>query len=452
MIRFLILSAVLFSTVAGVNGQDNPNGSVRKLSFQEAVKIGLKNNFDLQQQKNQLSYTQINKRSSMLQIGPSIEANGSYYRNDGNSFNEQQGEVINGVADFLNGSINASMPIFSGLSRVNGYRSAHSLNEAQLHQVARSTQDVIQIVASNYLICLLDQQLVMIQKQNIETQKLQYNQIKSQVDLGARAEADLYNQEYQVKNAELLYIRAQNKLKNDIALFARSLALDPTVPLELEEVDWDIDTLLEGSVDLGQMQATALGRRSDLKQAEFTEKARHHSYSAIKGRYYPSVFAGASFGSRYNYIHGFDNRSFDDQFRHDNRQLSYGVNVTIPIFYGFQSRAQASLAKVQYQNAALEKEATEIKVKTEVMQAYQNYADAKTNYLAAQAQLKAAELTYKTQKERYELGISNIVEMNTTNQAYLQAQGDFQSAVFTLMFQRLLIDYAVGTLTFEDIP
>ena len=388
----------------------------------------------------------------MLQMGPSVEANGSFYRNDGNSFNQQQGEVVNGVIDFVNGSVNASMPIFNGLSQVNGFRSAHSLNEAQLHQVARSTQDVIQVVTNNYLTCLLDQQLVKIQKQNIETQKLQYDQIKSQVDLGARAEADLYNQEYQVKNAELLYIRAQNRLKNDLALFARSLALDPTIPLELQEVDWNIDTLLEGRVDRDQMQATALERRSDLKQAEFTEKARHYSYSAIKGRYYPSVYAGLSYGSRYNYIHGFENRSFDDQFRQDNRQLSYGVSVTIPIFYGFQSRAQSALAKVQYKNAALERDATEIRVKTEVMQAYQNFEDAKTNYLAAQAQLKAAELTYKTQKERYELGISNIVEMNTTNQAFIQAQGDYQSALFTLMFQRLLIDYAVGTLTFEDIP
>jgi outer membrane protein len=452
MIRSLLFSAVLFSVIVDVNGQDNTNSAERKLTFQDAVKIGLKNNFDLQQQKNQLSYTQINKTSSMLQMGPRVEANGSFYRNDGNSFNQQRGEVVNGVIDFLNGSVSASMPVFNGLSQVNGFRSAHSLNEAQLHQVARSTQDVIQNVANNYLTCLLDQELVKIQKQNIETQRFQYEQIQSQVDLGARAEADLYNQEYQVKNAELLYIRAQNKLKNDLALLARSLALDPTVPLELEEVDWNVDTLLEGYVNRDEMQQTALSRRSDLKQAEYTEKARHYSYSAIKGRYYPSVYAGVSYGSRYNYIHGFDNRSFDDQFRHDNRQLSYGVSVTIPIFYGFQSRAQASLAKVQYKNAALDKDATEIRVKTEVMQAYQNFEDAKTNYLAAQAQLKAAELTYKTQKERYDLGISNVVEMNTTNQAYIQAQGDYQSALFTLMFQRLLIDYAVGTLTFEDIP
>lgn len=452
MIRTFLISIALLSIVASANGQDVAANSTRKLTFQEAVKIGLKNNFDLQQQKNQLSYTQINKTSSLLQMGPSIEANGSFYRNDGNSFNQQAGEVVNGMIDFVNGQFGASMPLFRGLSMMNGYRSAQSENEAQLHKVARSSQEVIQIVANNYLVCLLDEQLVKIQKQNIETQKLQYDQIKSQVDLGARAEADLYNQEYQVKNAELLLIRAQNKLKNDLAVFARSLALDPTIPLELEEVDWNVDTLLGGQVDHNQMLTTALSRRSDLKQAEFTEKARHYSYSAVKGRYYPSVYAGVSYGSRYNYIHGIQNRSFDDQFRHDNRQLSYGVSVTIPIFYGLQSRSQAAFAKVQYQNAALDRDATEIRVKTEVMQAYQNFEDAKTSYLAAQAQLKAAELTYKTEKERYELGISNIVEMNTTNQAYIQAQGDYQSALFTLMFQRLLIDYAVGTLKFEDIP
>jgi outer membrane protein len=444
-ILFLLVGIMI--TISGVSQTQQSVGG--KLSFEEAVKIGLKNNFTLQQQKNTLHYTQLNKTASMMQLGPRVDASASAYRVDGNSFNQQRGEVVNGMVDFINGSVGASLPIFNGLNQVNQYRQAHSANEAQLHQVVRSSQDVIQTITNNYLTCLLDQELLNISEKNIETQKVQYEQIRSQVELGARAEADLYNQEYQVKNAELLYIRALNRLNNDLALLAQNLAIDPRTKLELEPVNWDINSLLQDSVYLDDMQELAIARRSDLKQAEYSEKAAHYGYSAMKGRYYPNLSAGVSYGSRFNYIHGIDNRSFDDQFRHDNRQLNYGLSLTIPIFYGFAYRSQTAQAKMLYRNAAVRRQSTEITVKTEVLQAYQNFQNAKTSYIAAQAQLRAAELTYQTQRERYHLGISNVVEMNTTNQAYVQAQGDYQSALYTLMFQRLLIDYAIGTLNVD---
>lgn len=423
-----------------------------RLSFREAVRIGLESNVELNQQKNQLEYTEINKTSSMLQLGPSIQGNASAYRVDGNSFNQQAGEVINGQIDYVNGSIDASIPIFNGLRQVNLYRQAKAQNEAQLYNVNRSSQDVIQIVASQYLTCLLDMQLIKIDEENVAAQQLQYDQIKVQVDLGSKPESDLYNQQYQLKNAELLLVRSRNKLKNDKNTLATTIQIDPSVPLELEEIDWNVDAVIADSLSLSQMYDVALNRRSDLKQAENAERAAHYGFSSFKGRYYPSLYGGASFGSRYNYIHGADNRPFDEQFRNDNRQFSYGVSLTIPIYNGLQFRSQAALSKATYKNAKLLHESAEVKVKADVIQAYQNFNDAIANYEASQAQLNAAELSYKTEKERYDLGISDIVQLAVVNQTYIKAQGDFQSSLFMLMFQRLLINYSLGTLKFEDIP
>lgn len=423
-----------------------------KLSFKDAVKIGLQNNVLLNQQKNQLDYTQINKTSSLLQMGPSIQANGDAYRNDGNSFNQNEGRVVNGVIDFVNGNVSANMPVFNGLYYMNQYRQAKNSNDAQLHQVQRSTQDVIRDVSDQYLICLLDQELNTINKENVNTQQVQYDQIKEQVRLGAKAEADLYNQEYQLKNAELLLVRSQNKLKNDIATLALTLQIDPTIYFEVEKVDWDINAAVADTLSFDQLYATALERRSDLKQAEHSEKAAHFGYSSQKGRYYPRIDAGIQYGSRYNYIHGEDNRSFGDQFGKDNTALGYGFSLNIPIYNGLLIRSQAAFSKVAYENAKIRHQNTEMTVKSDVLRAYQNFHDAKTSYEASAAQLRAAELTYQMELERYNLGISNIVQLSLVNQTYVRAQGDLQTALFTLMFQKLLISYAAGTLRFEDIP
>jgi outer membrane protein len=448
--RRILITALAFSFIIT---QTFGQGSVEaKLTFQEAVKIGLQNNVLLNQQKNQLDYTQINKVSSLLQLGPRIDGTLNAYRNDGNSFNQNEGKVVNGKIDFVNGSLNAQIPVFTGMNTVNLYRQANNANEAQLHQVNRSSQETIRDVANQYLTCLLDQQLIKIDQENVSTQQVQYDQIKAQVDLGSKAEADLYNQEYQLKNAELLLVRSSNKLKNDIATLALTLLIDPATYFEVSEVDWDLNTLLADSISLDQMYAIAQDRRSDLKQATFSEKAAHFNHSAFKGRYFPSIYAGASYGSRYNYIYGDVNRTFDQQFREDNTNFSYGLSMSIPIFYGLQYRSQSALSKVSYENAKIRTKNIDVTVKSDVIRAFQNFNDAKTSYAAAQAQLRAGELTYKMEKERYDLGISTLVQLTTTNQSYIKAQGDFQNAKYTLMFQRLLIDFAIGTLKIEDIP
>lgn len=447
------LLTLLFVGSAAAGYSQQQSAASAALSFKDAVKIGLENNVTLNQQKNQLEYTQINKTSSLLQLGPSIEANGSAYRNDGNSFNQNRGEVINGVIDYVNGSVSASMPIFNGLYQFNLYRQANNVNEAQLHQVNRSSQDVIRNVSNQYLLCMLDQQLININEENVRTQRIQYDQIKAQVELGSKAEADLYNQEYQLKNAELTLVRSRNTYKNDKAQLAITLQLDP-ITFEISDVDWDMNSVMIDSLSLNEMYTTAVDRRSDLKQAAFNEKAAHFGYSSMKGRYMPSLYAGASYGSRYNYVYGGEdeNRSFRDQFTKDNTQLSYGLSITIPIYNGLRYRAQAAQTRVTYENAKIASKNAEVVVKTDVSNAFQNFNDAKAAYAASEAQLRAAELSYKVEKERYDLGISDITQLTISNQAYVKAQGDFQSSKFTLMFQRLLINYAIGTLKFEDIP
>jgi hypothetical protein len=74
----------LFCLAATV-GFSQDNATPTRMTFRDAVKLGLDNNVRLQQEKNLANYTDINKTSSLLRMGPSVEANGMAYRNDGNS-------------------------------------------------------------------------------------------------------------------------------------------------------------------------------------------------------------------------------------------------------------------------------------------------------------------------------------------------------------------------------
>ncbi len=451
MKRIWIVSAGITYAVAAF-AQSAP----ATLTFKEAVKIGLDRNPALNQEKNNLVTSTVTKTSSLLQLTPSVNINGNAGRNDGNTFNQQQGEVVNGILDFVGANINASMPLFNGFNNVNTYRQSVSQLDAQSQLVNRTAQDVIRNVAAQFLVCLLDQQLLVIQQRNLETQQKQYDQIKEQVAAGSRAEVDLYNQEFQVKNAGLLVLRAANTLRNDKIILAQTIQLDPAVPFELAEPDWDLSTVIE-ELELNDMYTTALERRGDLASARFSEKASQLGYQAVKGTYFPRISLFAQYGSRYNYIHPTEtfspnNRTFEQQFFEDNLQLTYGMTFTIPIYGGYATRSTVVRNKMTYQNAKINADNTELTVKSDVQRAYQNYYDVRAGYEAAEAQLKAAELTFGLEQERYNLGITDIVSLTQANQNYTRAQSDFASAKYTLLFQKILVNYATGTLKFEDIP
>src|SRR5687767_834350 len=116
-----------------VNGQDTT-----VLTFQEAVKIALMNNVNLRQQRNQLELSQTERNSAIASLGPNVSLNGSATRFSGNSFNQQQGRVINGVRDNVSGSINGTINIFSGFGRLNSVRQYARMFDAQQHFVDRT--------------------------------------------------------------------------------------------------------------------------------------------------------------------------------------------------------------------------------------------------------------------------------------------------------------------------
>ncbi|MFM7486481.1 MAG: TolC family protein, partial [Cytophagales bacterium] len=93
----------------------------------------------------------------------------------------------------------------------------------------------------------------------------------------------------------------------------------------------------------------------------------------------------------------------------------------------------------------------EVQVKADVLRAHQNFKLVKLTYSVSQAQLNAAENAFSLETERYNLGVTNFVDFINANRMFVQAQTDKAQAEYRLLFQKVLLDYAVGTLKVEDI-
>lgn len=427
----------------------------RTLTFSEAVKIALENNINLKQTQNNLEADQSSKVSSIANMAPNVSISGNLGRRDGNSFNQNEGRVINGQLDFVSGTLNANMTLYNGLNQFNSVKQTDAQVDARMHQIKRSKQDVIRNVASQYLLCLLDVEFVKISEQNLEVQRKQYDQITSQVEEGALAKVDQVNQDYLVKNAELAKLRAEITLRNDKTALATILQIDPSSNFSIQDPDFEVNGLELASYELDELYSLAAENRSDLLQTEKLEMVSKYQYKSNQGSYQPTLSAFFQYGSAYNQIVGVRRdslyRSFDQQFRSDNIQKTYGLSLSIPILNGFNSRNQTVRSRIAYENAKLDTENTRLVVKSNVINAHNSYRDASLNYEASKAQLEAAQLSFELESERFGLGASDLVTYTQASRNFINAQATFAQAKFTLLFQDILLQYAIGTLKFEDI-
>jgi len=421
---------------------------VTKLTFEEAVAIGLQRNVILNQQKNQLEATQAQKLNAIGNYMPNLNITGQAQRQEGQQANTTNGNLEDLTTDYLGAQINAGLTVFNGFRNYNNLTQSNNQLMAQGYLIKRSTQDVVSTVANQYLQVLLDQELVRIADENLKTQNTMLEQMKGYEEVGTRAITDVYIQDAQAKTSQVLLIRAKNTLLNDKSMLAQTLQLDPSQPFEVTYPVFAEDLNRYKNMSLDSLIAVAMANRADLKQFDHQVKANKYAYKSALSPALPSITLFGNYGSFYYSLIADD---FSAQFGTTNPSLSYGANLTIPIFTRFQTRFQRTTFKVQFNNSVLNYQNLEKTVKLDVQRALNNFASALENYDASQAQFQAGELALQTQQESYELGISTQVALAQANQTYVLGAAAKAQAEVTLLFQKVLLEYALGTLQPELI-
>jgi outer membrane protein len=433
-----ILLIGVFSTITTFSQQ---------LTFEEAVKLGLKKNVTYNQQKNQLIVNESQRLNSLGNFMPSLNVTGNYNHQSGQQQNTTTGDLEDLETDYFGAQVNAGLTVFNGFRNITSYTQQSNQLMAQSYLVKRSAQDVVSLVANQYLQVLLDQQLLKIAEENLKTQQSLLEQTQGFFDVGSRAITDVYNQDALLKTAQVAVIRARSNLVNDKAALAQTLQLDPSVPLEVTMPQFSDKVGNYANYTVDSLIAISVNNRSDLRQMEYQVKANKFSMMSASSGFLPSVTLYASYGSFYYSLIPND---FSEQFKTFNPSMSYGANLTIPIFNRFQTRNQRIVAKVTYENSKLNQENLEKSVRVDVQRAYNNLLNALEGYQSSLSQFQAGELALQTQKESYELGISTQVELAQANQTYILGAASKAQAEVTLLFQKILLEYALGTLRVED--
>lgn len=432
----------------------------RTITIQEAIEIALENNYQLKQSKNNLELSEYNIKSEYADFLPSLSGGFNGSRRTGQQFisdrfSEGLDPFVNITSQSISGNLSASIPIFNGFENIYSLRASEQSKLSDEESLQRAKEQVIFNTASNYLGVLLDMQLLEIRKENLENSQKQLEQVEAQVEVGSRPTVDLYNQEAQVANEELLLTQQENALKFSKILLIRQLQIDPLGEYEftVPDIESNINPEVVERYSLSELIDQALLNRSDLKSSMADIRTLEYQLKITKNNLLPSISGSAGISTSYSdqYSLGNEKVPFNDQFFDQRINRSIGFSVNIPIFQNWNRMYNIQSSKVQLKNAELNLDNSRLQIIQEVTQAYNDYTSYVQQLEASEKSLIASERAFETQQERYNVGSSTLIELSQAQASYVEAQSNYTQATYNLIFQEKLLDYYLGKLSGNSV-
>ncbi|MDC3137183.1 TolC family protein [Bacteroidota bacterium] len=434
------------------------NANLRVITIDEAISIALENNYSLKQAKNELDLAEDLIFSEKADFLPSVSANMNGSRTTGQQFlfdrfSEGLDPFVDVSSQSISGGMNASISLFNGFNNILTLKSSQSNKESREQQYERAKELVIFNTASRYLQVLLDKELLAIAKQNLETSTAQLEQVQAQVELGARPMVDLFNQEAQVANDELVVTQRENTLSLNSLLLIRQLEIDPLGAYDFVVPDLTLNDLPWMDVNLRSLVNEALITRSDILSAEASISSLRYQMQVTKNSLLPTLRASAGVSSRYSdqYSIGGAEVSFSDQFFDQQVNRSLGLSFNVSLFNNWNRMYSIQSSQVQLKNAELNLDNSKMQVIQEVSQAYNDYSSYVKQLEASEKSLVASERAFQTQQERYNLGASTLIELTQAQSSFVSAQSNYTQAMYNLIFQEKLLDFYLGKLKGDNI-
>jgi outer membrane protein TolC len=440
MKKTILLILLVFAL--GANAQQ-----VKSLTLKEAINYALENKADAKKAKLQVENSEYQIQEVRSRALPQISANGNLTYNpvlqttviDGANFG-QPGSTIQ--ANFGQKWISTAgvsltqalydQTVFTGLKAAKSTREFYQINE-QLTE-----EQVIERVANNYYqVYVQRQKLTVIDSTYKNTNKVR-NIIKGQFDNGLAKKIDLDRIIVKISNIST----QRQQVLNAVQIQENALKFYMGMPIETEIVI--PNTAFEVSPQsLSEVPNTAI--RTEYLLLKKQEQLLTFQKKAVEAGYYPTL----SLSAGYNFIGQgpvmpIGGKPADGVYWSD--FSSIGLNLKVPIFTGFGTRAKVRQADIDLQT--IKEDLNDTKLSLDLA-----FANAKTqidnSLTTISNQRENAQLTkqvLENTRNNYVQGLASLTDLLDAENSLTEAQNNYTSAILDYKLAEIQLIKSKGEL------
>jgi outer membrane protein len=434
---FLLIAGLLRGFFTPLHAQDTAAGPL-KWDLQTCLDYAKKNNITI----NTLRWGARSSEQDLLQARaaklPSLSATLTQSLVNSNNANPVVGGFQTQATASGNYGINSNLVVYNGGLLNNDIKQKSILLESAQLNVQAAQNDITLQITQAYLNILLQKENITYLQELVSSSETQLNLGKQRFDAGSLSRKDYLQLEATLANDKYNLTTAINAHRTDLVNLKQILQLPSSVSFDVVQPDTLVTN--QAVASLPEAENAAVNSRPEVKAGELGVRSAEVGLEKSRAGRLPVVSVGAGLSSGYS-----DNNDLK-YFNQVNNNFyqRLGVTVAIPIFANRVNKSNIERSKIQIEQAKLSLQGTKTTLDQAVEQAY-------ISVLNAQAQLEAAESSWKTNQESFHitneqmrLGAFNTIDLLTQKNLYVQALQAYVQAKYNTILNKKIYEFYTG--------
>lgn len=380
-----------------------PGATATVLTLDDAVRLSLQRHPAAVAAEGAVSNARADLLQSRGNLFPSFSANGIFANSSNQRFDQTTGQL---VSQNYTGQIQGTYEVFGAGRRIaNLQATGAGVDAAEARNVAQRFQTILQTTALFYSAAAATD-LMHVAEQRLARAEEQATFAQVRLELGTATSSDVLRAQIEMGNAELAVVEARASVRTTELALGRQVGMDALVRPAPE-------SLPDRAPQLPPTEALVLRAiRSSpaVVAAEATLKSRNMETLAAYTPYLPTVRLSG----------GYDWFAFD--FPPDQRSWSLRLVASYPLFNGFQREAAVQRARTAQRIAEIQASDAELAARVNVEAAVQAIEVASRRVEISDRTIQLAEEDLRVQEERYQLGVTTILDLQASQVALADAQ------------------------------
>jgi outer membrane protein len=451
----------------------NPDSTM--LSLQECIELAIENNLSVKQSNLAMERSGVYLNQSKTDLLPTVSGNISQGINKGRNIDPFTNTYLNQEINYTNLNVGGNIVLFNGFSLWNSIKQNLYAFQASKMELEQQKENIALNVILAYLQILNNEELLKQSQNQAAISAEQLKRLEILDEQGAISPIQLSDLKGQLTNDQLSIINSKNALEAAKISLAEYLNMPYNSNLQLEQLSAEqLSAVYSSTPD--QIYDLAVSQLASVKANALRTKSAEKGVRRAQGFLYPRLTFSSNLSTNYSNAATrnifIDNQSvttndyvmvngspayvvtnqsnyrqekisFKDQLK-NNYGTGFTFGLQIPVFSGWQTRNQISLAKIELKNAQYVEENNNIQLKQTIERAYLNMLTAHQRYQTLLQQVNAYTESFKAVEVKFNAGVGNSVDYMIAKNNLDQANINLISVRYDYILRIKILDYYQG--------